>query len=515
MNDQGFRTSADEGAPSPAAAQSRQNEKKRLRIAVLLASLWSILLAIFAYEGFLSDWEERIARWEDLIPSESKSVHFALIAIDHIPADRPWPWPRLEYALCLRGLLAQLPQSVVFEVLLSENGPKMSSFDQTFASLVRRMDRVCFAADALLGDRQGDPLPPDAARLPGSPGLERLTEYRSVIWPGATFARDCPVGLANLEIGSGEVRSLPLVFRVRDALVPSLPLQASAVFLGADLRQATVRLGHAIILRDRRGKRIRTIPIDADGRIALRYRLSPKTIPRVDYDSYLVYANQAIHGQLSGDELPPLRGRQVWIGVTDGEIVPKLSTPVGKMTPVELQMQITRQIVDGEFIRPLPWLLTAAATFVLCLWGARLFVRLPAFGAVPIIGVLFAGTVVVSIVTFFFVGLALPLVTLFLSAFGAVICGTAARLWNFTPLRQKEAFEPPAIVVEVASATEPPVHASDPIEVKPVWSPSEPPEKPTPPPSSSLTRLQGALRRLEERRRRGGPTERNGLPGER
>ncbi len=514
MNDQGLRMSADKQPPSPAAAQSRQNEKKRLRIAALLASLWSILLAIFVYEGFLSDWEERIARWEDFVPSESKSSHFALIAIDHIPSDRPWPWPRLEYALCLRGLLAQLPQSIVFEVLLSEKGAKMSSFDQTFASLVRRMDHVCFAADALLAEHQGESLPPGATQLPSLPRLDNLTEYRSVIWPGATFARDCPVGLANLEIGSGEVRSLPLVFRVKDALVPSLALQAAAVFLDADLRQATVRLGHAIILRDRRGKRIRTIPIDADGRISVRYRRSPKTIPRVDYDSYLVYANQAIQGVLSGDELPPLRGRQVWIGVTDGEIVPKLPTPVGKMTPVELQMQITRQIVDAEFIRPLPWLLTAAMAFLLCLWGAQLLVRLPAFGAVPIIGVLFVGAVVVSVVTFFFVGVALPLVTLFLSAVGSLICGTAVRLWNFSPLRQKQAFEQPATVVEVASSTEPPVDASNPIEVNPIWSPSGASVEPIPP-SSSLARLQGALRRLEERRRREGPAERNSLHGER
>lgn len=514
MNGQSSRTSADEEPSSPAGAESLQREKKRRRIAVLLACLWSILLAVFTYEGFLSEWEEKVARWEDLFPSESKSSRFALIAIDHIPADRPWPWPRLEYALCLRGLLAQLPQSVVFEVLLSETGAKMSSFDQTFGSLVRRMDRVCFAADALLGEHQGEPLPPGAMRLRDLPKLDRLTEYRSVLWPGATFVGDCPVGLANLEIGSGEVHSLPLVFRVKDALVPSLPLQAAAVFLGADLRETTVRLGHAILLRDRRGKRIRTIPIDADGRIAVRYRRSPKTVPRIDYDSYLVYANRATHGELSEDELPALRGRQVWIGVTDREIVPSLPTPLGKMTPVELQMQVARQIVDGEFIRPLPWFLAAATALVLCLWGARLSVRLPAFGAVPIMGILFAGAVVVSISTFFFVGLALPLVTLFLSALGAVICGTAVRLWNFSPSRRKPAFAQPAVVVEVASPAEPPVRASDPPDFNPVWPPSTAPGE-SPSPSSSMARLQGALRRLEERRRREHPAGKDELLGER
>jgi adenylate cyclase len=484
--------------------------KKSLRVAGLLASLWSILLTLFAYEGILSGWEEKVTRWEEIPASESKSSHFALIAIDHIPADRPWPWPRLEYALCLRGLLQQIPQSVVFEVLLSENGGKMSSFDQTFASLVRRMEHVCFAADALLGEQQGGPLPPGAMRLPASPKLSDLTEYRSVIWPEATFAGASPVGLANLDVGSEEVRSLPLVFRVKEALVPSLALQAGAVYLGADLAQATVRLGHAIILRDRHGKRLRTIPVDAEGRIALRYRYSPKTIPRVDYDSYLVSANQASRGRLSEDELPPLRGRQVWIGVTDGAIVPKIATPVGPMTPVELQMQIARQIVEGDLIRPLPWFLAAAMAFALCLGGARLFVRLPVLGAISAIAILFASLVAVSVVTFFFVGLTLPLCTLLLSALGAILCGMAVRLWNFSPLRRVSSSEEPAIVWEVA-ASAPPSRAgfSNPVQENPVRSPSAPGAGGSPP-SPSRSRLQGALRRLEERRRTEGLSDGNG-----
>ncbi|MDD4932539.1 MAG: CHASE2 domain-containing protein [Methylacidiphilaceae bacterium] len=504
----------DEGSSSAMRSGLPRNEKKRLRVAGLLASLWSVLLTIFAYQGVLSGWEDKVTRWEEIPPSESKSSQFALIAIDHIPADRPWPWPRLEYALCLRGLLAQIPQSVVFEVLLSERGTKMSSFDQTFASLVRRMEHVCFAADALLGEQQGEPLPLGAMRLPGSTKLGNLTEYRSVIWPGATFAGESPVGLANLEVGSEEVHSLPLVFRVKEALVPSLALQAAAVYLGADLAQATVRLGHAIILRDRRGKRIRTIPVDADGRIAVRYRRSPKTIPRVDYDSYLVCANQATRGQLSEDELPPLRGRQVWIGVTDGAIVPKLATPVGPMAPVELQMQISRQIVEGELIRPLPWFLAAAMAFALCLWGTRLFVTLPALGAISAIAILFAGAVVVSVATFFFVGLALPLCTLLLAAFGAVICGTAVRLWNFSPLREERTSEKPAVVVEVTASAPPPSAGHvNPLRENPRRSPSASAQGGTPA-SPSQARLQGALRRLEERRRREGLSGGNGGLGQ-
>lgn len=507
-NERSCRMRADESASS-AEPETGQKEKRRLRIAGLLAVLWSLLLAIFVYHGLFSEWEEKVARWEDFLPAESKSSHFALIAIDHIPADRPWPWPRLEYALCLRGLLAQLPQSVVFEVLLNEKGVKMSSFDQTFASLVRRINHVCFAADALLGERQGEPLPSGAVRLRDPAKLDKLTEYRSVIWPAATFVGESPVGLANLEAASGEVRSLPLVFRVKDALVPSLALQAAAVSLGADLSQASVHLGDAIVLRGPRGKRIRTIPVDADGRIALRYRRSPKTIPRVDYDGYLVYANQANRGRLSDDELPPLRGRQVWIGVTDGTIVPKIATPAGPMTPVELQMQITQQIVEGEFIRPVPWFLTVAMAFALCLWGARLFVRLPAFGAIAAIGLLFAGTVAVSFVTFFFVGLALPLCTLFLSALGAVISGTAVRLWNFSPLREERAPEKPEVVVEVTSSTDVPTPPSDPFEPNPIWTPSVAAGGSTPA-SPSLARLRGALRRLEERHRGEDPSAQDG-----
>ncbi|CAB4244644.1 Stand-alone CHASE2 sensor domain [Methylacidimicrobium sp. AP8] len=512
MNEHGSRTWTEKERPSPTASRPPQDAKKRLRIALLLSSLWSILLAVFAYEGFFSDWEDTIARKQDLFPSESKSSQFALIVIDHIPADRPWPWPRLEYALCLRGLLAQLPQSVVFEVLLSEKGTKMSSFDQTFASLIRRINRVCFAADALLAEQQGEPLPAGATRLRGLPNIDYLTEYRSVIWPGATFVGDCPVGLANLEIPSGEVRSLPLVFRIQDALVPSLSLQAAAVFLGADLRQTTVRLGHAVILRDQQGKRIRTIPIDADGRTAVRYRHSPATIPRVDYDSYLVYANQAAHGEPTSDELPSFRGRQVWIGVTDGDIAPKLSTPVGKMTPVELHMQVARQIVEGEFIRPLPWYLSAALAFILCLWGTRLFVRLPPLWAVTIMGAVFAGAAGVSIASFLFLGLAFPLVTLFFSLLGAIICGTSVRLWNFPFSARKPPVGRSPIVVEVAPPVSPSGRSSEPIEAKPAYYPPGPAGQP-PPLSPSLIRLQGALQRLEERRRRERSSGNNGLPG--
>ncbi|VVM05135.1 hypothetical protein MAMC_00420 [Methylacidimicrobium cyclopophantes] len=175
------------------------------------------------------------------------------------------------------------------------------------------------------------------------------------------------------------------------------------------------------------------------------------------------------------------------------------------MTPVELQMQISRQIVEGEFVRPLPWFVAAAMAFALCLWGARLFVRLPAVGALPAIGALFGGTVLVSVVTFFFVGLTLPLCTLFLATLGAVICGIAVRLWNFSPLQPPTPTERPTVVVEVATTASPSPPASParavPLGTNPARSPSVPPDEEVPL-SPSLARLQGALRRLDERRRR-------------
>ncbi|MCE0523953.1 MAG: CHASE2 domain-containing protein [Methylacidiphilales bacterium] len=421
--------------PAPASAPHDPQQERRVALAAGLALLWGIFTLLAQLSGALDAFEEPLLDWRLSLYTHPvpPSDQLALIAIDKIPPDKPWPWSRLDYSLTLRSLIDYAPQSVVFEMNLNDRDTEYTSFDDTFSDVVKRANTVVFAA-TVLTPPSTTPLPAKLGSLPFRGGLRQVPRFGSAIWPLGTFAKDSPVGANNLESEEGlRLRSVPLVFLLDGKMIPSLVLQAAAQYLGADLAASEVQVGRAIFLRRVDGRLIRTIPIDDEGRMRIRYRQGPTASWRASFDNILLYDDQLQNGITPENDLRSLAQRQIWIGRTDPGERERFKTAVGQLSRVEVQLQAERTILDQDYVRPLPPMILAALYLLIAIAGAAAIIQFGPIHAAAMLVVLAAFWFESSILAFRLYNVILPLPSFAMLLLGTYAVGILASYWDLEP----------------------------------------------------------------------------------
>ncbi len=406
--------------------------KRRLALSAGLSLLWGIFTLLAQFSGALDAFEEPLIDWRqslDSVPAQP-SDQLALVAIDNIPDDRPWPWSRLDYSLVLRSLVDYAPQSVVFEMNLNDRDTEYNSYDDTFSHIVQRANTVVFAATVL--SRKIDlPQPVNLSSIPVHGDARQVPHFGSAIWPLDTFAGDSPVGANNLESESGlRLRHLPLVFLLNGRMIPSLVLQATTQLLGADLPSSDVQIGRAIFLRRKDGKLLRTIPIDSEGRMRIRFHPGPTTSWQASYDNILLYDDQMQHGIKPEHDLRALGKRQVWIGRTDPGERERFQTAAGQLSRLEVQLQAERTILDQDYVRPLPPMILATLYLLIGIGGAAALIRLGPVHAAALLVVLAAFWFESALLAFRLYNVILPLPSFAMLIFGTYAVGLLASYWD-------------------------------------------------------------------------------------
>jgi adenylate cyclase len=418
--------------PAPPPEPPDPHRDRRVALAAGLALLWGIFTLLAQLSGALDAFEEPFLDWRLSLNSYAAhpSDQLALIAIDNIPSDKPWPWSRLDYSLALRSLIDYAPQSVVFEMNLNDRDTEYTSFDDTFSHIVERANTVVFAATGLT--RAGtDPLPAKLGSLPFHGSVRLVPRFGSAIWPLDTFAGDSPVGVNNLESESGlRLRRLPLVFMLDGQMIPSLVLQTVAQFLGADLASSDVQVGRAIFLRGKEGKLLRTVPIDDEGRMRIRFQPGPVASWQASFDNIMLYDDQLQHGIAPDHDLRSLVRRQVWIGRTDPGEKERFKTAVGPLSRVEVQLQAERTILDQDYVRPLPPMILAALYLLIAIGMAAAVIRFGPIHATAMLIVFAAFWFESSILAFRLYNIILPLPSLAMLLLGAYAMGILATFWD-------------------------------------------------------------------------------------
>ena len=410
-------------------------EKRRVALAAGLSLVWCVFTLLAQFSGALDAFEEPLLDWRQSLSStpHPPSDQLALVAIDEIPSDRPWPWSRLDYSLVLRSLIDYAPQSVVFEMNLSDRDTDYTSFDDTFSHVVERANTVIFAATAMTAPDSA-PLPSRVPTLAFHGDIRLVPRFSSALWPLDTFAGDSPVGVNNVEAGAGlRLRRLPLVFMIDRKMVPSLVLQATAQLLGADLSASEIQVGRAILLRSHEGQVLRSIPIDEQGRLRLRYRSGPAASWQASFGNVLVYDDQIQHGIRADRDLRSLSERQVWIGRTDPADRERFKTALGTLNRVEIELQAERTILDQDYLRYVPPMILAALYILLGVTGATTFIRLGPVHALVILLVLAAFWFESSLLAFRLFNLVLPLPSFAMLVFGTFSMGLLASFWDLEP----------------------------------------------------------------------------------
>lgn len=422
-------------APVPVPVPVDPALKRRVALAAGLSLLWGCLILLAQLSGALDLFEEPLLDWRQSLNAypAPPSDQLALVAIDTIPADRPWPWSRLDYSLALRSLIDYAPQSVVFEMNLNDRDTEYTSFDETFSHIVQRANTIVFAATVTTRKLSSSPATV-ISELPSLGETRNVPRFNSAIWPLDTFAGHSPVGANNLEAEAGmRLRRLPLVFVLNGKLIPSLVLQATAQLLGADLAQSEVQLDRAIFLRRRDGKLLRTVPIDDQGRMRIRFHPGPATSWQASFDNVMLYDDQIQHGLTPDHDLRALAKRQVWIGRTDLAQRERFKTAVGPLSRVEVQLQAERTILDQDYVRPLPPMILAILYLLISVAGAAAVIRLGPIHAAALLVLLASFWLESSILAFRLYNVILPLPSLALLLGGTYVVGLLAAHWDLEP----------------------------------------------------------------------------------
>ncbi len=422
-------------APAATTAPPDPHEKSRVALAAGLALLWGAFVLLAQLSGALDAFEEPLLDWRLSLNSYATppSDQLALIAIDNIAPDHPWPWSRLDYSLVLRSLIDYAPQSVVFEMNLNDRDTEYTSFDTTFSDIIQRANTVVFAA-TVLTPANAKPAPAGLASLPIHGSLRQVPRFGSAIWPLDTFAGASPVGVNNLESEAGmHLRRLPLVFMLNGKVIPSLVLQATAQYLGADLASSDVQVGRAVYLRTKDGRLLRTVPIDDEGRMRIRFHQGPITSWQASWDNIMLYDDQLQQGIKPERDLRSLVRRQVWIGRTDPGEQERFKTAVGHMSRVEIQLEAERTILNQDYIRPLPPMILAALYLLIAIGGATAVIRLGLIHAAAILVILASFWFESAILSFRLYNVILPLPSFALLILGTYAVGILASYWDLEP----------------------------------------------------------------------------------
>jgi len=416
----------DSSGPSP-----HHHHKRRGALAAGLGLLWAVFALLAQFSGALDEFEESLLDWRQSLAAwpEPPSPDLALVAIDTIPDDRPWPWSRLDYSLALRALIDYAPQSVVFNMNLNDRDPSYTSFDDIFSHIVQRANVVVFAATGTTS--QGTGPPPHLGTIPFQGDPRRVPRFGSAIWPLATFAGDSPVGVNNVQAEDDlRLRQAPLVFLLGQAMVPSLVLQATAQFLEADLPSSEVQIGRAIFLRRKDGRLVRTIPIDDEGRMRIRYQPGPVASWQASFDNIIVYDDEIRQRLKPDQDLREIAKRQVWIGRTDPALRERFRTAVGPLSLVEVELQAERTILEQDYVRPLPPMILAILYLLIGIGGASLIVRIGPRHATALLVVLASFWFESAILAFRLYNVILPIPSFAMLIFGVYVMGLLALFWD-------------------------------------------------------------------------------------
>lgn len=402
-----------------------------------LALLWGLLISLAQVVGVFQDFDQPLLDLRQSLPTEVPLVEndLALVEINEIPAARGWPWPRLDYAILLRSLLPYNPQGIVFEMLLHERDTQYSAFDARFAGTVRNMNEVVFAA-AGLSAKEDQPVPNNLDSIPATNvDPYEMAQYHSLLWPLPAFAENSRVGLNNLlPPSSQQPRRIPLVFWYNGQIVPSLALQAAGSRLNISWALSEVVMGDAIYMRDGNGVLQRTVPIDQEGRLFMRYRPNFPASWTATFDNVPLYARVAETGGEPEQNLREVKDRLVFVGRTDTPTFKAIPGLVHPTSNVQVQMLATRNILNADYIYEFPgWLIIPIYLFVAASAGLFFFYYGPGPGLF-LLAILFGSWMETAILAFRGYSFDMPMVSFGVLLLGLIPISFAAAHWGMRPV---------------------------------------------------------------------------------
>lgn len=322
-------------------------------------------------------WDWRIRTWGAPAPSTSQ---ITTIMIDQTSLDEAealfgvsWIWPRQIYAYILSFCQRAEAKAVVFDLLFTESSGYGVEDDLLFAEAISNAPP--FVAALPMGIQTGTSrnwiqtgtkVLPKPGRTPTRIHTAQTASFpvppiaRSMTLPGAV--------IANPDSDAVFRRIAP--FQVFDQhWVPSLGI---AAFLAAHPSPLpiTYTSDQQLSIADR------TIPLDRNGMAILNFRGPTQTHKALNATAILQSELQIREGRIPQIDPAILRDQYVILGLTAPGLMDLKPTPVGQTYPgLEVHATVLDNLLNNDFIRPAPFLLTSLLSLIAAL-AAAMTVRL-------------------------------------------------------------------------------------------------------------------------------------------
>lgn len=369
--------------------------------------LVTIILSLFITRVFQPFRLKTLDLFFRHVPLPAASPEVVVVTVDQPDLDFfknqgvTWPWPRQLYAPLIDYCHRAGAKAVIFDILFTEASSYGPDDDQRFAQAMAAAGNVVLP---FFLSREAKPPNPSEAELlkkaglviPGTPPQDQPA-YRAVITPIPPLLAAVQA-LGNVESSpdpDGIYRRVSLVVPFQDKWLPILGFAAFHRFSnpGALSFQpgALVAGGTAI-------------PLDAQGRCLLRYRGPSRSHKRFSAANVIASESRLQHGLPPVYPLKDFAGKWVLVGLTAPGLLDLKACPVASIYPgVEVHATLLDNLLRGDFLRPVPWWVSAASVVALT--------------TIMVLAVLYFSSLTITLAVF--MGLVLIYLTLSVVAFWA------------------------------------------------------------------------------------------------
>jgi adenylate cyclase len=386
------------------APLSFRHNKSTAAVGLILAT---IILSLFITRVFQPFRLKTLDLFFRHVPLPAASPDVVVVTVDQPDLDFfknegvTWPWPRQVYAPLIDYCHRAEAKAVIFDILFTEASSYGPDDDQRLAQAIAAAGNV--ALPFFLSREAKPPNPSESELLhraglaiPGPPPRDQTT-YRAVVTPIPPLFKAAGA-LGNVESSpdpDGIYRRVPLVVPFMDKWLPTLGFAAFHRFSnpGAlSFRPNALVVGNT------------SIPLDQAGRFLLRYRGPSRSHKRFSAANVIASESRLQHGLPPVYPLKDFAGKWVLVGLTAPGLLDLKACPVSAIYPgVEVHATLLDNLLRGDFLRTVPWWVSAASIVVLT--------------TSMVLAVLYFSSLVVTLAVF--TGLVLIYLTLSVAAFWA------------------------------------------------------------------------------------------------
>ena len=350
---------------------------RKTRAKLMIGLILTVLFSVLMYIRFppLEILEEKLYDYRFKVRGSLKPSEQVLIAaIDERSIERfgRWPWSRDQLAQLVNRLAEEEAEVIVFDIILSE----AEKYDGLLGKAIRQAGNVILPIVFEFDQKSATPDNPllvhTAFRRIFHP--ERFRQYspistRRVLTPVPDLIGEV-MALGHINMfpdHDGTLRWEALVLEYGGHLYPSIDLQTAAISLGVPPDKMVLEATAGIQLG---GKRY--VPTDPYGRSLIPYYGPTRTFPAI-----------SISDILGGGTKPGLfQGKIVVVGPTAVGIYDLRVTPFSAAMPgVEKHANVISSILEGNFIRRIPFSTNLAFLLFFGILFSFLILRMRAAGA--------------------------------------------------------------------------------------------------------------------------------------